>query len=179
MGVVGDVSQSELYKMLTSHIFIRFFVFRITLLCKFTQIKRTKIGSKFIRLVFFKLISRALLYFLACPNFLLNMKKAFTINVKALSPTLVGAAGFEPTTSSTPRKRSTKLSHAPNHKEYYTGLFGFCQHYFLKYFKLFLHRLYPGPEYGNRRVHYWPQTHQPWPWQCAHSLLPAKHRPSP
>ena len=52
MRVVGDVSQSELYKMLTSHIFIRFFVFRITLLCKFTQIKRTKIGSKFIRLVF-------------------------------------------------------------------------------------------------------------------------------
>lgn len=33
---------------------------------------------------------------------------------------MVGAAGFEPTTSSTPRKRSTKLSHAPNHNEYYT-----------------------------------------------------------
>ena len=27
---------------------------------------------------------------------------------------LVGAAGFEPTTSSTPLKRATKLRHAPN-----------------------------------------------------------------
>ena len=98
---------------------------------------------------------------LACPNFLLNMKKAFTINVKAISPTLVGAAGFEPTTSSTPRKRSTKLSHAPNHKEYYTGLFGFCQHYFINYFKFFLHPLYRGPKYGSRRAHYWPQTRLP------------------
>lgn len=133
----------------------------ITLLCIFTQIKRTKIGSKFIRLVFPELISRALLYFHACPNFLLNMKKAFTINVKAISPTLVGAAGFEPTTSSTPRKRSTKLSHAPNHKEYYTGLFGFCQHYFIKYFKLFSRPLYRGPKCGSRHVHYWLQTRPP------------------
>ena len=68
MGVLWDVSQSELYKMLTPHIFMRFFVFRITLLCKFTQIKRTKIGSKFIILVFPKLISRALLYFPCAPT---------------------------------------------------------------------------------------------------------------
>ena len=94
MGVVGDVSQSELYKMLTSHIFIRFFVFRITLLCKFTQIKRTKIGSKFIRLVFPKLISRALLYFLACPNFLLNMKKAFTLKRKGYKSDIGRSGGI-------------------------------------------------------------------------------------
>ena len=144
----------ELYKMLTNHIFIGVLVFTITLLCRITQIKRTGGGSKFLRLVFSKLLLRTLLYFLACPNFLLNMKKAFTLNVKAIIPTLVGAAGFEPTTSSTPRKRSTKLSHAPNHKEYYTGLFGFCQHYFINYFKLFLHRLYPSPECGSRHAHY-------------------------
>ena len=94
MRVVGDVSQSELYKMLTSHIFIRFFVFRITLLCKFTQIKRTKIGSKFIILVFPKLISRALLYFLACPNFLLNMKKAFTLKRKGYKSDIGRSGGI-------------------------------------------------------------------------------------
>ena len=31
---------------------------------------------------------------------------------------LVGAAGFEPTTSSTPLKRATKLRHAPNNRRY-------------------------------------------------------------
>ena len=49
----------------------------------------------------------------------------------------------------------------PSYKEYYTGLFGFCQHYFINYFKLFLHRLYPSPEYGSRHAHYWPQKRLP------------------
>ena len=39
---------------------------------------------------------------------------------------MVGTTRFELTTSSTPRKRSTKLSYVPN-KWYYNGLFSFCQ----------------------------------------------------
>ena len=50
---------------------------------------------------------------------------------------MVGAAGFEPTTSSTPRKRSTKLSHAPNHKNYYTDYMYNCQRFFLKFLDFF------------------------------------------
>ena len=40
MRVVGDISKSELYKMLTNHIFIGVLVFTITLLCDFLQSKR-------------------------------------------------------------------------------------------------------------------------------------------
>lgn len=94
MGVVGDISKSELYKILTNHIFIGVLVFTITLLCIFTQIKRTKIGSKFIRLVFPKLISRALLYFPACPNFLFNMKKAFTLKRKGYKSDIGRSGGI-------------------------------------------------------------------------------------
>ena len=56
----------------------------------------------------------------------IKIKKALAFT-RALKFELVGAAGFEPTTSSTPRKRSTKLSHAPNHKEYYTRPDNICQ----------------------------------------------------
>ena len=94
MGVVGDISQSELSKMLTNHIFIGVLVFTITLLCIFTQIKRTKIGSKFIRLVFPNLISRALLYFPTSPNFLLNMKKAFTLKRKGYKSDIGRSGGI-------------------------------------------------------------------------------------
>ena len=48
----------------------------------------------FIRLVFPKLISRALLYFLACPNFLLNMKKAFTLKRKGYKSDIGRSGGI-------------------------------------------------------------------------------------
>ena len=94
MVVVGDISKSELYKMLTNHIFIGVLVFTITLLCKITQIKRTGGGSKFIRLVFLKLLLRPLLYFLTCPNFLLNMKKAFTLKRKGYKSDIGRSGGI-------------------------------------------------------------------------------------
>ena len=89
-----NILDCELYKMLTNHIFIGVLVFTITLLCKITQIKRTGGGSKFIRLVFPKLISRALLYFHACPNFLLNMKKAFTLKRKGYKSDIGRSGGI-------------------------------------------------------------------------------------
>ena len=39
---------------------------------------------------------------------------------------MVGTTRFELTTSSTPRKRSTKLSYVPNNR-YYSDIFAFCQ----------------------------------------------------
>ena len=93
MGVVGDILDCELYKMLTNHIFIEVLVFTITLLCKIT-LKRTGSGSKFLRLVFPKLLLRTLLYFPACPNFLLNMKKAFTLKRKGYKSDIGRSGGI-------------------------------------------------------------------------------------
>lgn len=79
MRVVGDVSQSELSKMLTPHIFMRFFVFQITLLCKFTQIKRTQIGSKFIRLAISQPFIKSIIIFSRVPQLSFKHEKSLYV----------------------------------------------------------------------------------------------------
>ena len=48
------------------------------------------------------------------------------LNTPAMFKTMVGTTRFELAASSTPRKRSTKLSYVPN-SGYYTDLFASCQ----------------------------------------------------
>lgn len=75
---------------------------------------------------------------------------------------MVGAAGFEPTTSSTPRKRSTKLSHAPNHKNYYTDYMYNCQRFFSEIFRFLLHRPNQDQEYDKHKAHYFLRKRPAW-----------------
>ena len=83
---------------------------------------------------------------------------------------MVGAAGFEPTTSSTPRKRSTKLSHAPNHKNYYTDYVYSCQRFFQKYFRFLLHRPNQDQEYDKHKAHFSLRKHPAWHEQSFRGL---------
>lgn len=77
-----------------SHNYIYFLVLLSHFYVKLTQIKRTGGGSKFKRLVFPKLLLRTLLYFHACPNFLLNMKKAFTLKRKGYKSDIGRSGGI-------------------------------------------------------------------------------------
>lgn len=77
-----------------SHNYIYFLVLLSHFYVKLTQIKRTGGGSKFKRLVFPKLLLRTLLYFHARPNFLLNMKKAFTLKRKGYKSDIGRSGGI-------------------------------------------------------------------------------------
>ena len=52
----------------------------------------------------------SVIIYLSCKNFILNTKKG---SFRFLDVSMVGATGFEPTTSWSRTKRSTKLSYAP------------------------------------------------------------------
>ena len=69
--------------------------------------------------------------------YLLYSRLTFLILKKVLSPTkkgpYIGVTGFEPTASSSRTKRSTKLSHTPNNKIYFTTKIAFMQVKFLSF----------------------------------------------
>jgi hypothetical protein len=70
--------------------------------------------------------------------YLLYSRLTFFDKKKILSPTkkgpYIGVTGFEPTASSSRTKRSTKLSHTPNNKIYFTTKIPFMQVKFLSFF---------------------------------------------
>ena len=69
--------------------------------------------------------------------YLLYSRLTFLLLKNVLSPTkkgpYIGVTGFEPTASSSRTKRSTKLSHTPNNKIYFTTKIAFMQVKFLSF----------------------------------------------